>query len=246
MGAKKPLQRLRGKYLRKAPADLDYLIRVINCLPPEDDLRIRFMQSESLRAQVEADVGLDGLKTSSLTFDVRLSLAAIENVRELPYELRSFVESGEWKGVALDTTLNPFERYSQVWNAYQLLHGIARVRREPAQRRSLYRFGQVYIDNDGIVRESKGLFSCVLDATRDEKRSMEAGRIRECPICTRVFWAGRDDAEQCGNPKCKSALSSQLKRNPKLRDMYNLARRRKRQIKKQHSKTKRAKTVRKH
>jgi hypothetical protein len=53
-------------------------------------------------------------------------------------------------------------------------------------------------------------------------------RVRECPVCSRIFWAGRLDKEQCGDDKCKSTLSSRLSRNPELREIYNKARKKKR------------------
>jgi hypothetical protein len=80
------------------------------------------------------------------------------------------------------------------------------------------------IDDRGFVRVSKDLFTDAMDQT-----DVEAARIRECPVCSRIFWAGRIDAHQCGDTKCKSALSSKLNRKPELRKLYNKARRTKRQ-----------------
>jgi hypothetical protein len=84
------------------------------------------------------------------------------------------------------------------------------------------------IDEKGMVRVSTDLFAEAMD-----EEPIEAARIRECAICTRIFFAGRIDAWQCGDPKCKSALSSRLNRNPELRKLYNKARRAKRSKKKE-------------
>ena len=51
-------------------------------------------------------------------------------------------------------------------------------------------------------------------------------RIRECEVCKRIFWAGRLDARQCGDKKCKSALSTRRWREGK--EQYNKARSKKR------------------
>lgn len=56
--------------------------------------------------------------------------------------------------------------------------------------------------------------------------NVKVNRIRECPVCYRLFWAGRLDAGQCGESKCKSVLSTRRSREDK--DNYNSARARKR------------------
>ncbi len=60
------------------------------------------------------------------------------------------------------------------------------------------------------------------------KAGRKANRIRECPVCYRIFWAGRLDAAHCGDRKCKSTFSTRLSRSPELRALYNKARRTKR------------------
>lgn len=51
-------------------------------------------------------------------------------------------------------------------------------------------------------------------------QTLRLSRLRECLICKKLFWAKRADARQCGDPKCKSALSSKLQRNPELKEKY--------------------------
>jgi hypothetical protein len=116
-----------------------------------------------------------------------------------------------------------------LWSAKIRLHNIAKLAqvegRPNSERSILWRqlvpfYVLDEIDEKGIVRVSKDLFAEAMD-----EEPIEAARIRECPICNRVFFAGRIDTWQCGDPKCKSALSSRLNRNPELRKLYNKARR---------------------
>jgi hypothetical protein len=76
-------------------------------------------------------------------------------------------------------------------------------------------------------------------------RVLKVSRLRECLICKRLFWARRFEARQCGNPRCKSALSSMLLRTPELRQKY-YQNRKEREAGLPKRKTKRAKTVPKH
>ncbi|MDQ3259075.1 MAG: hypothetical protein M3R15_35300 [Acidobacteriota bacterium] len=123
-------------------------------------------------------------------------------------------------------------RYKNIWRANIRLHQIARLAvaapRPDLERSTLWREELTLtfldeIDERGIVRVSKDLFTEAMDETE-----VEAARIRKCPVCHRIFWAGRIDARQCGAAKCKSVLSSRLSRNPELREQYNKARRKKR------------------
>jgi hypothetical protein len=258
MQAENSSQRSRGKYLRKPPDELGYLIEIVNCLPP-DGVELRLMNPEALKANVEALVSLEGEAEKELVLDVRLDVAACESTRQLPPELRDYVWRGEWKGasfhaepvvVQLDALAditgkkvtvtipipvipNAFRRYAEVWDAYEKLHGLAKAVKDSSQRWRLMRLGRyaaipaaVQLDTRGMVRERKSLFSRVI-----EGQSIEAARIRECPVCARIFWAGRLDAGQCGRSSCKSALSSRRNRDrdPELRETYNKARRKKRQ-----------------
>lgn len=258
MQAGDALQRSPGKYLKKPPEKLEYLIEIVNCLP-RDGINLRFMNPEALRANVDVEASLDARTEKEVTFDVRLDVAACTNTKSLSRELRDYVWRGEWKGesfhvdpievdpetwtavtgqevtkkvqISIPVLPGAFRRYAEVWDAYEKLRGIVKATQNPHHRWSLVKLGRyasissaVQIDLQGMLRERKSLFSKVI-----EGQNIEAARIRECPICTRIFWAGRIDAGQCGRSKCKSALSSRLNRDPERRGLYNKARMRKRQ-----------------
>lgn len=255
--AQNALQRSRGKYLKKPPEKLEYLIEIVNCFPL-DGLQ-PLMTPEALQAKAEAEVETEHETSGDSMFDSKLDAAACISTRESPSELRDYVWRGEWKGtsfhvdpISVDLDLwgaitgrkvirpvkifipvlpNAFRRYAEAWDAFENLHGIAKAAKDPHLRWNLLRLGRhaaippsVQINARGMLYERKSLFSKAIEG----HDGVEAARIRECPVCTRIFWAGRIDAGQCGKPKCKSALSSRLNRDPERRELYNKARRKKR------------------
>lgn len=56
------------------------------------------------------------------------------------------------------------------------------------------------IDSEGMLRDVKTLFFQVV-----EDEDVEARRIRECPICQRIFWAGRLTMQGC-SPRCANTF----------------------------------------
>jgi hypothetical protein len=96
----------------------------------------------------------------------------------------------------------------------------------------------LYINQEGMDRGTIRQFESplerpfvgieVFDYDGAERAGRKPNRIRVCPICYRIFWAGRLDAEHCGDKKCKSTFSTRLSRSPELRALYNKARRTKR------------------
>jgi hypothetical protein len=225
---------------KKMPDELGYVIEIVNCLPP-DGLKLRFMNPASVRARVKAEVELDRETKGEDPLDIRLDVAACEETRLLPSELQNYVWRGEWKGgsfrvepievhrdiLATITGKKPkkpvklfipvlpgaFLRYSEVWDAYEKLHGIAKAAKDARQRWNLLRLGRhasiptaVVIDAKGMVRERKSLFSLAI-----EGQDIEAARIRECPVCSKIFWAGRI-TQICCTPKCGNTFRVQRHR----------------------------------
>jgi hypothetical protein len=245
-------QRSRGRYLKKPPEFLGELIVIVNCLP-SDELKLRFLHPDSLRGTLQPEEEASGSEPEGATLSERLDVLAIRSTVGMCPELRNYVGCGEFGTVKFEPVTismplpalfgskplnlkfpklapNAFQRYAEVWDAHEILHGIARVANSPGQGWRLWRMGRsaalplrITIDAQGFVRERKSLISRAFEGT-----DIEAVRIRECPICKQIYWAGRIDAQHCGDGKCKSVLSSRLYRNPKLRDLYNAARKKKR------------------
>ena len=98
------------------------------------------------------------------------------------------------------------ERYSQLWDAYLTLREIARHADKEAKP-SIWILNAFYtapvfleIDREGMLRDVKTLFFRVI-----EDEDIEARRIRECPICKRIFWAGRLTMKCC-SPRCANTF----------------------------------------
>jgi hypothetical protein len=237
MREEKGSQRSRGKYLRQTPKKLDRLIELVNALPPFDSLDLKFLHPETLRAQTKAELEAEaGLQNAD--FDTFLAGSIIEalTIKKLPpalldYVLHGFKDDPKTLHVMIKDR-GVVGRYENIWTANFRLHNLAKlaqaIGRPKFVRSNLWQLlDRSYvldeIDENGLVKVSTDLFA---DAMAEEP--IEAARIRECAICTKIFFAGRIDAWQCGDPKCKSALSSRLNRNPELRKQYNKARRTKR------------------
>jgi len=242
MRGQKDLQRSRGRYLKPAPPKLKHLIELVNGFPRHGSLEARFLHPHSLKAQVEEELKDEGGNENSY-FGVILARRIFEELkikRVSPFVLDYVCHGLEEGGLTSNRMMKDggvVGRYENLWNARMRLHSIARIAKgkdpQHAERSILWKEPVPLpvldeIDGRGIVKVSKDLFTEAMD-----EEPIEAVRIRECAICTRIFFAGRIDAYQCGDPKCKSALSSRLNRNPELRKLYNKARRVKRIKKKE-------------
>lgn len=229
-------ERSRGKYLKPAPDKLKWLIELVNGLPPIGSLESRFLHPHHLRAQAKAEVESKG-GDENLLFEIFLSRLIVEElqIKKASPAVLDYVylriEEGSPTSNRMMKDGGIVGRYENLWNARIRLHNMARLAKlQDARFQKSTLWSEPVplpvldeIDEQGIVRVSKDLFTEAMD-----EKPVEAVRIRECAICTRIFFAGRIDALQCGDPKCKSALSSRLNRNPELRALYNKARRTKR------------------
>jgi hypothetical protein len=231
-------QRSRGKYLRQTPKKLDRLIELVNTLPRFDSSDLTYLHPQHLREQTKAELEEECGGRKNADFDTYLAGSIIEalTIKKLPpslldYVIHGFKDDPKTLHVMIKDR-GVVGRYENIWTANLRLHNLAKLAQ--AQGRPNFVRSNVWqlldrsyvldeIDDEGIVRVSSDLFA---EAMAEEP--IEAARIRECAICTKIFFAGRIDAWQCGDPKCKSALSSRLNRNPELRKLYNKARRTKR------------------
>jgi hypothetical protein len=152
---------------------------------------------------------------------------------KLPSVLRDFLAYGEGADKTTDELLRDggvLGRYKALWAARARLYNIAQLAEQIAEGKESP-YSLIYepidalvidwIDSDGRIRPSVDLFA---EATA----GLPARKIRICKICQRIFWAARKDAQQCGDPKCKSAWGSRLSRTPEMRKIYYAARKRKR------------------
>ena len=160
-------------------------------------------------------------------------------LRTLPAKIRDYIvgppcsdtRRPAWlHGDPLNILDAAISRYEDFRLARFKLCGVARVNK--LRPGSIRKFEKL-LDSLGAVTtariDSEGKLHHVKDWFGEATESVEVGRIRECEICEIVFWAGRSDARQCGNTKCKSTWSSRLyrerlRRDPELAKRYYVSR----------------------
>jgi hypothetical protein len=190
---KKPVKRSR----RPAPARLEKLIKRVNMLPEEylgDALNLR--------------------ETRKAAFQV------------MPRTLADYIALGDSDFPTTDEMLAEggiVGRYKALWIARGRLRNIARMAEGLATGESddtstvfvidIDYTVRDWIDDEGLIHSSKDNFAEAIDG-------IPARKIRVCKVCEKMFWAGRHDARQCGDPQCKSTWSSRLDRDPELRKKY--------------------------
>lgn len=181
------------QFFKKPPKKLAALIELVNGFPSDLERR-REILPKALREKAEAEGKADLLVGS-----------IVEAIKDLPGKLQDYVCMGFWDEGGSDKRALDFakeggviERYSQLWDAYLTLREIAR-RPDKEAKPALWMLNALYnapafleIDRQGILRDVKTLFFRVIT---DE--DIEARRIRECPICKRIFWAGRLTMKCC-------------------------------------------------
>lgn len=182
------------QFFKKPPEKLAALIELVNGFPSDLERRKEILP-ETLRKKVEAE-GREDLLTTAI----------VEAIKDLPNKLQDYVCMGFWDGGesikgSLDFAKEGgvVERYSQLWDAYLTLREIARQPDEEKNKPAIWMLLPLYsapvfleIDRQGMLRDVKTLFFRVI---ADE--DVEARRIGECPICKRIFWAGRLTMKCC-------------------------------------------------
>jgi hypothetical protein len=230
-------QRSRGKYLKPTPSKLGRLIDLVNGLPPFGSLNSTLLHPRHLESETEAELEKEGGRENDW-FGIhlaRLIAERLQSVKVSPAVLDYVCHGTEQGSIGSNKMMKDggvVGRYENLWVARVRLRRIAHLAKADddkfIERSTLWREPVRLpvldeIDDQGYVRVSKDLFTEAMDQT-----DVEAVRIRECPVCTHIFWAGRKDSQHCGEARCKSVLSSRLNRNPALRKQYNASRRKKR------------------
>jgi hypothetical protein len=77
------------------------------------------------------------------------------------------------------------------------------------------------ITSKGLIRpRQRGLAKLLTE------NDIAINRIKECPICSSIFWATRISAQTCGNKRCADTLSQRRRRlDPEMRSRINQRRR---------------------
>ncbi len=117
-------------------------------------------------------------------------------IEQLPVSLQNLI------GPVNDQTLsNVSERLNNLSQTVDLIRGIAGRNREGHNPSLPY-----FISTNLILKtDQHGRIHYSLTPLLEALNGIEAARIRECPICRKIFWAGRIDRPCCSS-KCAGTL----------------------------------------
>jgi predicted nucleic acid-binding Zn ribbon protein len=195
--------------LRPVPDELGSLIKLVRILPPGVPLisfedALLFVESESKEAA--------GIEKASKALNICLDGLGEEDgvaprFREYVLELPDACYLDK-----ISALQSAIDRYVSFREARLKLCGVAHINRlRPKRLKEFERFleslgagTRTEIDELGKVRFKKDWFGEAIEG-------VEAERVRECPICGVVFWAGRID-QWCCNSRCASMLRKKKKR----------------------------------
>lgn len=198
--------------LRSTPVPNDQLARLIelvNLLSPETELpplKITVMDSLLHTEAGERKFGFDEW--------VRLAHRNLdENLRGLPEELRQHIwqdatpESSPRSATASNADPNSWFKTTQAVSRYERyveltvrLRGLARLVElifltEPPLPGG--DFTPLFSGSTKAEVGDDGMMHISLDELSQAINGIDVRRIRECPICKRIFWAGRIDQKAC-------------------------------------------------
>jgi hypothetical protein len=190
--------RLKASHLNRAPGLLPVFIEIANSIPP--DLEVPDL------ADLITKGGCDGVALSR-AFQKMLD-------EQFPPRFRKLV--GLIKPQTLATAV---ERYFLFQATRETLRAIAQMPKGsgflPLPPVGLEQFLEAKIDGEGRIVLIAGPLMEVL-------RGVEAARIRQCPVCQRIFWAGRKDQPAC-TKQCTHVLRTRRWR-AQYRESYKLQR----------------------
>ncbi len=203
------VQRRRGRQasrLRAAPQVLQQFIELVNFVPPKQEWP---ELPDFFDVWGEVASGRSGK-----------GLAQWERmINDLPTHLRDHIGP-----VRLDTAMAVYDVYSLLRVARKTLRYIAHMDKSA---------GSVHpkFPASGVLRLSVGQggrIQIVHGALIGALEGVEAARIRECRICSRIFWAGRID-QLCCSRRCASDLRTRRWRSGYPKN-YRHRRAKKRQV----------------
>ena len=178
-------KRLQVSRLKAVPTELGQIMELANCRVSESDTPAGGLADLPSRAELQ---GNRPLSRHAKAFLDRWR----KKVQAFPAPLRNFLGP-----VRRDTFSKLGHKYTFLREAVDVLRSIARTGAAKLRQGDfLYPVGNfICTDEDGKIQFIKSTIVTVLEG-------VEAGRIRECPICQNIFWAGRTD-QQCCSPRCR-------------------------------------------
>lgn len=207
-------KRTKAKRTREVPGGLGFFIELANGLPLDarteaEIFKIAFARVDEAERKKNITAAIDISQARWIQMQreeaARLQGAAQEYVGVLPQDYDS-------------DQLNLFRfNYAQLFRLRDFLRSLAKL--TPGEFTTIMTDLTVSIDEQsGVVR-----FSYPDDDWLAVTRGVDARRIRQCPVCSKIFWAGRLDQTCCGSA-CGHAWRNREYRSTKKRAQYANAR----------------------
>jgi hypothetical protein len=198
---------------RPIPLKLAQILDLVNSLPPEADRWLGVQNDRMTRLAIGA---------SRIEEDFRRAFESF--IVQLPAELQMFICS-DYAPTNPSAYEEAKKRYFYIIDIRDFLRNIAKNNAEMWTKYKSYdeRLMLAYWQARGIVNISstitiinwsldKGRLNARLPSWIEDLREIEVIRIRECPICKRIFWAGRLDKSACSLKKCGQVWRQRLSR----------------------------------
>ncbi len=208
-------------YFKRPSRRIKTLIELVNCLGCEregnrlatpNDIQVVIWKKYPDKLKDHDDYKVS--RANHLFIEEAISNEVLKEISSTPKVLQDYVRFGIWcDGEPSDEFTSYMEggvfgRYDQVWIALVQLSMISDYGKDRDEDRDKFIFPArgrhksvlVRVDENGILRRFNPLFLQIIEA-----EEVEAARIRECPICDRIFWAGRI-TQKCCTPQCANTF----------------------------------------
>lgn len=203
---------------RRAPEKLGKLIDLVNLLPLDiSDQSLRVSKME-LDQAMWPDVGNWPKQMAAL------ASALTPIIAELPAPIRNFIGP-----IQPDTAWEAKEKYGLLIEARSILRIIASLSKDSrsAPIRDTSIPIALRVDEHGWIKiENNLLIEALTEQVKRKGKKQEGiavARIRKCPICQRIYWAGRLDKPSCSN-QCGQTYRVREWRKNKSKPLYKAAR----------------------
>jgi hypothetical protein len=177
---------------KPAPAQLAELIKVANLVPPESDLPSPF--------DPLPDVPLP-------TFGLGAVDQYFINLVNIKFPKTQFAPFRQYLG-QLGTNSNARPKYQHLRAAREMLRAFANEGKDSPKSKEI-KLRHIHEALVNIRADERGRIQFSHGPIMDALRGVEVARIRLCPICGKIFWAGRLD-QRCCSGKCSHVRRTRL------------------------------------
>jgi hypothetical protein len=195
------------KFLKPIPEKLEALLNIVNLLSMDIDI-LELIDDEPDYGKEDVDEWL-----CNQYEEIR------SRIKNLPRQVKNYI--GLPKNIDIlksrNTELSEYEFFDkfedtsgQVWSAIKKFQDFCRYRYgvvsliRIASSPQLKRNSWYSIPNPNfLILNSDGTIEVKTDLFFEAINGVEIKRIRQCPVCTSIFWAGRI-TQQCCTPRCSN------------------------------------------